>query len=69
VNANLFRALALLLLVAECVAQFVARSQPWANVFFLLVLAVIAVRLAMGPELAADEECPADCRKCAEDLL
>ncbi|MFF5854000.1 hypothetical protein ACFY6Q_32640 [[Kitasatospora] papulosa] len=68
-NPQLFRALALLLLVAELVAQFIAHSQSWATVAFLLVLALVAVRVAMGPETATDEECPADCRKCAEDLL
>jgi hypothetical protein len=63
----LFLALVLPLLVAECVAQFVLHDQAWTNVFALLAFAVIAVRWALGPR-AGEEQCPADCPKCAESL-
>ncbi|MFF7310537.1 hypothetical protein [Streptomyces sp. NPDC008137] len=63
----LFLVLVLPLLAAECVAQFVLRDQEWATVFALLALAVIAVRWALGPP-ASEEQCPADCPKCAESL-
>ncbi|MET9929409.1 MULTISPECIES: hypothetical protein [Streptomyces] len=63
---HLLLPLALVLLAAEVVAQFVVRDQIWAVVFFGLAAATVAVRWALGP---AEEECPADCRKCAEDLL
>ncbi|WP_405695453.1 hypothetical protein [Streptomyces sp. NBC_01185] len=66
-SRNLLRALALALLIAECVAQFIAHSQTWANVFFLLALAAIAVRWARGPQTDDERACPADCPKCAED--
>lgn len=66
-SRNLMRVLVLVLLVAECVAQFIAHSQTWAAVFFLLMLAVVAVRWARGPQIADDQDCPADCPKCAED--
>jgi len=64
---NFLRMLALVLLVAECVAQFIAHSQTWATVFFLLTLAVLAVRWARGPQTADEWDCPANCPKCAED--
>ncbi|MGV9242180.1 hypothetical protein [Streptomyces sp. NPDC003710] len=61
----LFLALVLPILVAECVAQFVLHDQEWTTVLALLGLAVVAVRWALGPQ-ADDEQCPADCPKCAE---
>ncbi|MFI8008458.1 MULTISPECIES: hypothetical protein [Streptomyces] len=63
---HLLMALALVLLAAETFAQFIARNQTWATVLFGLTAATVAVRWALGP---AEDECPADCRKCAEDLL
>ncbi|WP_030682086.1 hypothetical protein [Streptomyces cellulosae] len=64
----LFLALVLPLLVAECVAQFVLHDQEWTTVFALLAFAVIAVRWALGPQAADEQECPPDCPKCAESL-
>lgn len=66
-SRTLFLALALPLLVAECVAQFVLHDQAWTTVFALLCFAVIAVRWALGPQ-AGEEQCPPDCPKCAESL-
>ncbi|MFD3716628.1 hypothetical protein [Streptomyces sp. NPDC058677] len=66
-NTNLLWALALVLLVAECVAQFIAQSQTWATVFFLLTVSVIAVLWARGRQDADWDDCLADCPKCAED--
>ncbi|MEU8673017.1 hypothetical protein AB0C71_39720 [Streptomyces anulatus] len=65
-RSHLLMALALVLLVAEVFAQFVARNETWATVLFGLTAATVAVRWALGPD---EETCPADCRKCAEDLL
>ncbi|MFJ4562106.1 hypothetical protein ACIP4Q_39375 [Streptomyces massasporeus] len=64
-NRAVFLALALPLLVAECVAQFVLDDQTLTTVFALLCLGVIAVRWALGPR-TAEGECPANCAKCAE---
>jgi hypothetical protein len=50
VSRFLFYALALPLLAAECVAQFVWHDQAWTTVFALLTLAVIAIRWALGPQ-------------------
>lgn len=64
---RLFLALAFPLLVAECVAQFVLHDQAWTTFFALLCFAVIAVRWATNPR-TSDQQCPADCPKCAESL-
>ncbi|MEU4487364.1 hypothetical protein AB0H94_21210 [Streptomyces purpurascens] len=67
-SRTLFLALLLPLLAAECVAQFVLHDQAWTNAFALLGLGVIAVRWALGPQAGEEEQCPADCPKCAESL-
>lgn len=66
-SRTLFLALLLPLLVAECFAQFVLHDQSWTNVFALLDLGVIAVRLALGPQ-RNDAECGPDCIDCTESL-
>ncbi|MFD6740732.1 hypothetical protein ACWHA6_38015 [Streptomyces anthocyanicus] len=63
----LFLALALTLLVAECIAQFALHDQQWATVFALLGLAAVAVRWALGSR-PDERACPPDCPKCAESL-
>jgi hypothetical protein len=63
---TLFLALVLPLLAAECVAQFVLHDQQLTTLAALLALAVIAIRWALGPQTADEQECPADCPKCAE---
>lgn len=62
---SLLLVLAVLLLVAECVAQFALHDQEWTTVFALLGLAVVAIRWAIGPG-SGEGQCPADCPKCAE---
>jgi hypothetical protein len=64
----LFLALFLPLLAAECVAAYVLHDQQWTTVLALLGLAVVAVRLALGPQTADERACPPDCVKCAESL-
>ncbi|MGQ4469338.1 hypothetical protein ACN6K6_000640 [Streptomyces violaceoruber] len=63
----LFLALALSLLTAGCVAQFVLHDQQWTTVFALLGLAVVAVRWALGSR-RDERACPPGCVKCAESL-
>ena len=63
-SRRLFYALALPLLVAECVAQFLLHDQQMVTLFALLGFAVLAVCWATIPRSA--DECPADCPKCAE---
>jgi hypothetical protein len=65
-NRALMYGLALPLLAAEIYAQFVARDQRWATACCLLLLAVVAVRWAVGPQTEAEAECPPNCVKCAE---
>ncbi|MFF4839249.1 hypothetical protein ACFY2G_04200 [Streptomyces collinus] len=55
---RLFLALALLLLAAEAVAQFVFRDQLLTDLFAVLGLGVIAVRWVLGPQ--ADDEAESD---------
>ncbi|WP_432169711.1 hypothetical protein [Streptomyces sp. 1222.5] len=64
-SRTLFLALVLPILAAECVAQFALHDQTWTTVCALLGLAVVAIRWACGPR-TADEQCAADCPKCAE---
>lgn len=56
-------ALALPLLAAECLAQFVAHDPRWTAVFAVLTLGVVAVRLVLGPDGTG---CLPDCPECAE---
>lgn len=65
-RAKLLLALAITLLIAECVAKLLG-SQTWAIALFGATAAVVAIRWALGPQ--TEDECPADCRKCADDLL
>ncbi|MCC8341103.1 hypothetical protein LMJ38_35010 [Streptomyces sp. R1] len=62
---HLLLVLALLLLVAECVAQFVAHDQTFTVLFALVGIAAMVVRWAISPQ-ASTEDCPADCPKCRE---
>jgi hypothetical protein len=66
VSRTLFHALVLLLLGAECAAQFGLHDQALTTLFALLALAVIAIRWAVGPQRAEERACPADCPKCVE---
>lgn len=50
------------LIAAESWAQFIAHDRRLAAVFAVLALGAIAVYRLLAPK----EECPADCRKCAE---
>ncbi|WP_329240538.1 hypothetical protein [Streptomyces canus] len=67
-SRTLLHALALPLLAAECIAQFVLHDQAWTTVFALLVFAVIAIHWALAPRAADEQECLPDCPKCAESL-
>jgi len=62
----LMYALILPLLAVECWAQFVARDQRWTTVSVLLVLGVLAVRYALGPQTDDEAACPPNCQKCRE---
>jgi hypothetical protein len=67
-SRTLMYVLAVPLLIAECVAQFIAHDQKWTTVFALLGISVVVVRWALGPQTAAEQaSCPSDCTKCAED--
>lgn len=50
-SRKLMWALALLLLAAECIAQFVFDDQQWTTVLALLTIGVLVVRWAMGDPL------------------
>lgn len=62
---HLLLALALLLLVAECVAQFVAHDQTFTTLFALAGIAAVVVRWAISPQ-PSTEACEDDCPKCHE---
>lgn len=62
---HLLLVLALLLLVAECVAHFAAHDQTFTALFALVGIAAMVVRWAISPQ-PSTEDCPADCLKCRE---
>ncbi|MFD4764538.1 hypothetical protein ACFWOJ_38785 [Streptomyces sp. NPDC058439] len=66
-SRTLMLALAIVLLIAECVAQFIAHDQVWTAVLAGGAIAVVVIRWALGPQTPAEMACPADCTKCAED--
>jgi hypothetical protein len=63
-SRSLMYVLVLPLLAAEVWAQFVAHDRQLVTLFALLGLGVLAVRWALGPQVATD--CPPNCQKCAE---
>ncbi|MGX1226886.1 hypothetical protein [Streptomyces ambofaciens] len=65
-SRGLMYVLVLPLLAAEIWAQFIAHDQQLTTLFALLALGVLAVRYVLGPQTAAEADCPPDCQKCRE---
>lgn len=65
-SRGLMYALVLPLLAAEIWAQLIAHDQQLTALFAVLTLGVVAVRYVLGPQTAAEADCPPDCPKCAE---
>lgn len=65
-SRGLMYALVLPLLAAEVWAQLIAHDQQLTALFAVLALGVLAVRYVLGPQTAAEADCPPDCPKCDE---
>lgn len=65
-SRRLMYALVLPLLAVEVWAQLIAHDEQLAALAAVLVLGVLAVRYVLGPQTAAEADCPPDCRKCRE---